>query len=76
MATLLGQFCRALVAQVLLVDYILCAEMSKYCGCCGKFVWPNGDPPEDWEVSWEPKLSRARGLRILWLDAGPSIVKC
>jgi hypothetical protein len=34
----------------------LVAEMPEYCGCCGKFVWPNGDPPEDWEVSWEPKL--------------------
>jgi hypothetical protein len=32
---------------------LLCAEMSEYCGCCGKFVWPNGEP-EDWEVTWEP----------------------
>jgi hypothetical protein len=30
--------------------------MPKYCGCCDKFVWPNGDPPEDWEVNWEPKF--------------------
>jgi hypothetical protein len=20
--------------------------MSEYCGCCGKFVWPSGDPPK------------------------------
>jgi hypothetical protein len=31
----------------------MCAEMSKFCGCCGKFVWPNGEP-EDWEVTREP----------------------
>jgi hypothetical protein len=30
--------------------------MTEYCGYGGKFVWPNGDPPEDWEVNWEPKL--------------------
>jgi hypothetical protein len=34
----------------------LCAEMPEYCGCYGKFVWPNGDPPEGWEVNWELKL--------------------
>jgi hypothetical protein len=34
----------------LLVD-ILVVEMPEYCGCCGKFVWPSDDPPEDWEVS-------------------------
>jgi hypothetical protein len=32
------------------------AEMPKYCECYGKFVWPSADPPEGWEVSWEPKL--------------------
>jgi hypothetical protein len=30
--------------------------MPEYYGCYGKFVRPSGDPPEDWEVSWEPKL--------------------
>jgi hypothetical protein len=34
----------------------LCAEMPEYCGCCDKFVCSSGDPPEDWEISWEPKL--------------------
>jgi hypothetical protein len=58
MTTLMSQSCWALVAQVLLVD-ILIAEMPKYCGCCDKFVWPNDDPLEDWEVSWEPMLWRA-----------------
>jgi hypothetical protein len=55
MTTLTGQSCWALVAQALLVDFYLCAEMPEYYGCCGKFVWPSGDPPEDWEVSWEPQ---------------------
>jgi hypothetical protein len=55
MAMLTSQSCFALVAQALLVD-ILVVEMSEYCGCCGKFVWPNGDPLEDWEVSWGPEL--------------------
>jgi hypothetical protein len=30
--------------------------MPKYCDYCGKFVWPNDDPHEGWEVNWEPKL--------------------
>jgi hypothetical protein len=30
---------------------LLVTEMPEYCGCCGKFVWPNGNPPEDWKVS-------------------------
>jgi hypothetical protein len=25
----------------------LVVEMHEYCGCCGKLVWPSGDPPED-----------------------------
>jgi hypothetical protein len=32
-------------------ELYLCAEMPEYYDCCGKFVWPNGDPPEDWEVN-------------------------
>jgi hypothetical protein len=55
MATLMGKSCEALVAQALLVK-LLCAKMPKYYECCGKFVWPNGDPLEGWEVNWEPKL--------------------
>jgi hypothetical protein len=55
MTMLMGQSCRALVAQALLVDLFV-AKMLEYCGCCGKFVWPSGDPPEDWEVSWGPEL--------------------
>jgi hypothetical protein len=35
---------------------LLVAELPEYCGCCGKFVCPNGDPPEDWKVSWGPEL--------------------
>jgi hypothetical protein len=37
----------------------LFAEMPEYYSCCGKFVWPSGNPPEDWEVSWEPMLCGA-----------------
>jgi hypothetical protein len=36
----------------------LIAEISEYYGCCGKFVWPSGDPPEDWKVNWEIELCR------------------
>jgi hypothetical protein len=46
MTMLTGQSCWTLVAQALLVD-LLVAEMSEYCGCCGKFVWPSDDPPKD-----------------------------
>jgi hypothetical protein len=35
---------------------------------------PNDNPPEGWEVNWEPKLWRAAlGVRILGLDASPYI---
>jgi hypothetical protein len=34
----------------------LVAEMLEYCGCYGKFVWPRGDPLEDWEVGLGPEL--------------------
>jgi hypothetical protein len=37
MVMLTGQSCLALVAQVLLVDYI-CGEMPEYCGYYSKFV--------------------------------------
>jgi hypothetical protein len=48
--------------------------MPEYYGCSGKFVWPNGDQPEGWEVNWEPKLWKAAmGLRILGLNASPCI---
>jgi hypothetical protein len=73
MATLTDKSCWALVSQTLLVK-LLCAEMSEYCGCCAKFVWPNGDPLEGWEDNWEPKLWRvAVGLHIIGLDASPCI---
>jgi hypothetical protein len=73
MTTLTGKSCWALVAQSLLVKS-LCVEMPEYCGCCEKFVWPNGDPPEGWEVNWELKLWIAIvGLRILGLDVSPCI---
>jgi hypothetical protein len=29
--------------------------MPEYCDCCGKWVWPSGEP-EDWEENWEPTL--------------------
>jgi hypothetical protein len=51
MATLIGQSCSALIVQALLVDLFFIVEMSEYCGCCGKFMWPSGDPPEYWKVS-------------------------
>jgi hypothetical protein len=44
---------------------LLVAEMPEYYECCG-FVWPSGDPLDDWEVSWGPsaeELSRASYLR-------------
>jgi hypothetical protein len=50
MITLTGKSCRVLVAQSLFVK-LLCAEMPEYYDCCEKFVWPNGDPPEGWEVN-------------------------
>jgi hypothetical protein len=28
--------------------------MPEYYRSYDKFVWPSGDPPEDWEVSWGP----------------------
>jgi hypothetical protein len=31
----------------------LCAEMLEFCDCCGKWVWPSGEP-EEWEETWEP----------------------
>jgi hypothetical protein len=55
MVTLTSKSCLALVAQALLVK-LLCPEMPEYCVCYGKFVWPNGDTPEGWEVNWESKL--------------------
>jgi hypothetical protein len=30
----------------------MCADMPKYCDCCGKWVWPSGET-EDWEETWE-----------------------
>jgi hypothetical protein len=50
MTTLMGQSYRALVAQDLLVDLIMCRDVYD---CCGTFVWPSGKP-EDWEVTREP----------------------
>jgi hypothetical protein len=47
MAMLMGQSCCVLVAQALLVDF-KCVEMSEYCDCYGKWVWPSGEP-EDWK---------------------------
>jgi hypothetical protein len=35
------------------------AKMPEYCECCGKFVWPSGEPPKDWEVTWDSELLRA-----------------
>jgi hypothetical protein len=53
MATLAGQSCSALVAQALLVFVDVCAELLGFCDCCGKWVWPSGEP-EVWEETWEP----------------------
>jgi hypothetical protein len=30
--------------------------MPEYCSCYSKFVWPNDDLPEGWEMNWEMKL--------------------
>jgi hypothetical protein len=53
MTMLTGQSCRVLVAQALLVFFKLCAEVSGFCDCCVKWMWPNGEP-EVWEEIWEP----------------------
>jgi hypothetical protein len=53
MTTLMGQSCWALVAQALLVYFYVCAEMPGFCDCCGKLVWPSGEP-DVWEETWEP----------------------
>ena len=53
MAMLTGKTCGALVAQALLVNYLCADDTPEYCGCCGKFVWPNGEP-EEWDVTWHP----------------------
>jgi hypothetical protein len=37
----------------LLVFVNVCAELSGFCDCCGKWVWPSGEP-EVWEETWEP----------------------
>jgi hypothetical protein len=34
------------------VYFNLCAEMSGFCDCCGKWVWPGGEP-DDWKETWE-----------------------
>jgi hypothetical protein len=31
----------------------LCVEMPGFCDCCGKWVWPGGEP-DVWEETWEP----------------------
>jgi hypothetical protein len=52
--------------------------MPQYCGCCGKFMWPNDDPPKGWERLGSQlgaeALKSLHGLRILGLDPGPCIV--
>jgi hypothetical protein len=45
MTMLMGKSCWTLVVQVLFVK-LLCTEMHEYCGCCGKFMLPNGNPLE------------------------------
>jgi hypothetical protein len=37
----------------LLVFVNVCAELPGFCDCCGKWVWPSGEP-EVWEETWEP----------------------
>jgi hypothetical protein len=47
------------------VFVVVCAELSGFCDCCGKWVWPSGEP-DVWEETWEPTpVSSSRGLRIL-----------
>jgi hypothetical protein len=42
--------------------------MPEYCGCCGKFVWPNGEPA-DLDVTW----TRHREVQghVVGLDVKP-----
>jgi hypothetical protein len=37
----------------LLVFVNVCAELPEFYDCCGKWVWPSGEP-EVWEETWEP----------------------
>jgi hypothetical protein len=53
MVTLTSQSCWALVAQALFMFVNVCAELPEFCDCCGKWVWPSGEP-EVWEETWEP----------------------
>jgi hypothetical protein len=57
------------------VSVVVCAELPVFCDCCGKWVWPSGEP-EVWEETWE--LAREQQPRTLHLraDAGPCITEC
>jgi hypothetical protein len=53
MATLLGSVLLSFSCSGFAYGFHLCADMPKYCDCCGNWVWPNGEP-ENWEDTWEP----------------------
>ncbi len=48
--------------------------MLGFCDCCGKWVWPNGEP-EDWEETWEPAREQQPMTSHLRADAGPYIAE-
>jgi hypothetical protein len=56
------------------VFVIVCAELSGFCNCYGKWLWPSGEP-DVWEETWG--LPRELQLRTSHLkaDVGPCIVE-
>jgi hypothetical protein len=53
----------------------MCADTPEYCDCCGKWVWPSGEP-EDWEETWKPTREQQPRTLHHWADVGPCIVEC
>jgi hypothetical protein len=58
MVMLMGKSCQTLVTQALLLNPLCAEQMTKFCGCRGKFAWFDTQA-EDCDVNREPKLWRA-----------------
>jgi hypothetical protein len=56
------------------VDFQLCAELPEYCDCCGKWVWPSGEP-ENWEETWEPPCEQQPRISYHRADADPCVTE-
>jgi hypothetical protein len=65
---------RVSLAELLLLRLCLwiklCVEMPEFYDCCGKWVWPSGEP-EVWEETWVPALWAAVEDLHHRADAGP-----